>query len=413
MATTYWQGDSGSTAQVDTGTIALTWAAADTMTTTLTLEDGTTATTESTTVASSTLETNIDLHLAELQANTNAEFLKITWAKGSSTTITATAKTAGVPFYCTMGETTAGNGTWARSATTANAGPNDWGTALNWSGGSVPSAGDIVKINDGSIDILYGLATNDVDLGGLHIADGYSGTIGDIPNTYYLIIGVSNTGAVNKPSVTVNGRGSGILLKPGATSWDNLYLMGGLNTPHMLKIGAGTGTMVNFYCSSADAQGTVTIAGASKLGTIKIHDAPGIKMLIGESVTGLNDLAITSGTHIIDTCDFASTDSCVIAGTADVTFRKDTTAFSNTTGLQQFGGKVTYQAPNTLTTLLVEAGEFVGDARDGSITITNATIYGGGITERTGGRGITWSNNIIQEGGDVQAETGLTVNPGA
>ena len=44
-----------------------------------------------------------------------------------------------------------------------------------------------------------------------------------------------------------------------------------------------------------------------------------------------------------------------------------------------------------------------------AVTISNATIYGGLITDRGGVGNIVYTNNIISYGGDVQSDTGVTV----
>lgn len=64
----------------------------------------------------------------------------------------------------------------SHSTTTANSGPNDWGTAANWDTDTVPVSSDNVYVLDGE-DILYGLDQSSVTLGTLQIHN-YETTIG-------------------------------------------------------------------------------------------------------------------------------------------------------------------------------------------------------------------------------------------
>ena len=69
-----------------------------------------------------------------------------------------------------------------RAVVTANAGPSDWSTAANWSGGAVPggASGQDVYIDDCSVDILYGLDQSGISnaLDSLNIDHTYTGKIG-------------------------------------------------------------------------------------------------------------------------------------------------------------------------------------------------------------------------------------------
>lgn len=121
--------------------------------------------------------------LAAAQASTDPEFLELTWASPASTTITATANTPGVAHTISVSGSGLGG-----SITTANAGPNEWRSVLNWSEGSVPTGADTVFIDNTSVDILYGL-----DQTG---AGGFYGTIN---------IGPNYTGNIGLPEVNAGG----------------------------------------------------------------------------------------------------------------------------------------------------------------------------------------------------------------
>ena len=132
MATNNWTGGASAVAEVDSALFANTWASADTITSTMTAEDGSTTQTVQSTATSSTIETGVrDVHLTDLQNSSNSMFVKVTFAASGSDTITGTAKTAGIPFYWTESVTTAGDGTLVitqdgSGASTLSEGPNDW-----------------------------------------------------------------------------------------------------------------------------------------------------------------------------------------------------------------------------------------------------------------------------------------------
>jgi hypothetical protein len=119
---------------------------------------------------------------AALSASTITEFAAITWAD-STTHVTGTANTAGVPFTVSV-STTESNGdpadaqTFIAATTTAATGPNHWDNAINWSGGAVPVNGDIANVNLDFGSVLYGLAQSAVTLAELNIF-----SAGDTQNT--------------------------------------------------------------------------------------------------------------------------------------------------------------------------------------------------------------------------------------
>lgn len=169
MATYYYIGNGLSNiSQIDTLTVGGTIEAGDEFKVTFTGEDSSTVTL--TVVASSTsIATTCTEIAAAINASTNPLVEPLTAAAGA-TTVTVTAGTAGVPFYCTVTTTESGGGaadaqTFTRAATTANRGPSDYNVAINWSGLIVPVASDVVVV-DGrqTASILYGLNQSAVAL---------------------------------------------------------------------------------------------------------------------------------------------------------------------------------------------------------------------------------------------------------
>jgi len=126
MADVIWIGGAAIVTQVDTFTVALTWAASDVLRITLTAEDGTTQFVEGTSTGTNE-ETDVrDVMLALLQASVQTSFAAVTWAAGTAFIITGTTKVPGVPFRSAVSSTTAGDGTWALVNTTLSEGPEDF-----------------------------------------------------------------------------------------------------------------------------------------------------------------------------------------------------------------------------------------------------------------------------------------------
>jgi hypothetical protein len=190
MATRIWRGDAVAIAQVVHLTVSGTWAQNDTASFTLNgktfeVTIGTLVTTAQ--VATTLAEAWNGTAFTDTSASVDitgggsaiAEMAEITASTDGSDLI-LTADTAGKPFdNPTTAETTAGDGalgSW--STTTSSDGPNDWSTADNWDGDTVPVNSDDVIIPEGAVSILYGLDQSAVTLASLTIEQGFTGTIG-------------------------------------------------------------------------------------------------------------------------------------------------------------------------------------------------------------------------------------------
>ncbi len=108
-------------------------------------------------------------------ANGQGEFSEVTWTV-STTTITGTAKTAGVPITISSGAT--GTGTLVSTNTTVATGPNFWSEAANWSTGAVPVSTDTVYLQGSSVPILYGLGQSAVTLTALYADLTFTAAVG-------------------------------------------------------------------------------------------------------------------------------------------------------------------------------------------------------------------------------------------
>ncbi len=170
MATKSWQGKSTAVAQVTTVTVGGTLSS-ETFTITVGGVD-----IASHTDADTVIATTVAALVSAWNTSTHPYAKPIT-AVDASPDITLTADTAGVPFVITL-NTPGGAATLGQAATTANAGPNDWSTAANWSDGVVPGNSDTVVFEAGSVDVLWGLDQNAVTLAKLRIYHSYTGKIG-------------------------------------------------------------------------------------------------------------------------------------------------------------------------------------------------------------------------------------------
>lgn len=148
MATKTWVGQAQVVRQVDTVTIT----AGDAATTyTVTINTKAVSYTGSATVA--TVAAGLQ---AAFAASADPEFRELTSAYVSGATFTVTGPADGAPFTLAV-SVAGGSGTISRTATTAATGPHDAGAAANYSGGSLPSAGDTLVFESSATSVLYNL----------------------------------------------------------------------------------------------------------------------------------------------------------------------------------------------------------------------------------------------------------------
>lgn len=168
-----WNGGATAVAQVKTIRFT-TSAAGNVVTITMTGEDGSTQA-----VTHTVADTNNNTTAAAVQAVCNSSSLSLFQQVSftvSTDTVTVTAGLAGRPFLLTV--TDDGSTAYTVADPTANAGPNDWNTAANWSGSTKPASGDLVTFSDGSFDAIYGLNQSGVQLYQLSVTEGFTGNIG-------------------------------------------------------------------------------------------------------------------------------------------------------------------------------------------------------------------------------------------
>ena len=176
MTTTHNRWIGGATAVAQVQTIRFTTSeAGNTVTITLTAEDGSTQAVTHT-VADTNNNTTASAVQSALASSSLSLFSRLTYTV-STDTVTITADLAGRPFKLAVSDN--GNTAYTVATTTANAGPNDFGTAANWSLGSVPVDEAIVYFTEGSNDVLYGLIPDPtLQLDQFIVGPGYTGNIG-------------------------------------------------------------------------------------------------------------------------------------------------------------------------------------------------------------------------------------------
>lgn len=393
MANPNWQGGASPTTQVQTYTMAGTWATNDTILVTIGSKSWTY------TLTSGTIATWLPLMVTAFNALSSSNYPEFTGAMTASATspvLSLTAITAGKPFTATLTPTSAaGTIEGAGVATTGTAatvctGPNFWNNAKNWSTGAVPVNSDNVTI-DGGPSILYGLAQSAVTLATLTITPNFSSTS---------VIGLTaNTNPQNP------------------TSGYPQYLA------QRLAIGATivnietTSPLVRLDLSSASTTVTVSDTGSPQIPTddaldLKLAATANVYILKGK--VGVNALAGDTGTVAILDLSFRANQSsdCQVRGGTGLTvtlcnqgggtllLQNGATTYTNKGGVMTLtAGNVTtltnqigtvYQDGTSTITTLNNLGTFLKRGFKAS-TITNTNIYGGSITSDRNGT-ITFSN---------------------
>lgn len=180
MATKYWVGKAVAVAQISTATPATV----ETNDIFRLIVGGLTIATFTATAGT---VANVTAGLtAAWNASTHPYATGIT-ASDQTTHVKLLADVAGVPFTVTSSTTNGGAAdtqTLAMATTTANAGPNAFATAANWSDAVVPVNTDTVVAENSSISILWDLDQSGVTLAELRVMKSYTGNIGLNPDGF-------------------------------------------------------------------------------------------------------------------------------------------------------------------------------------------------------------------------------------
>lgn len=368
MATRYWQGQSDAVAQMSQAGVTGYDA----------------ATTYSVLVGGETIASVI----AEGSAAATASGLATAWnavtgpyaatitAAGNGAVFEAVADVPGNPFAFTVAAA-GGSGAWSSVTTpTANAGPNDWDTAENWSAATVPVDADDVIFRDSAVDVRWGLDQSAVDLASLSIEQTYSGKIG-----------------LDRTAVVTGGDGSTNSEKPEYRDhyldigWDTCKIgeVLGSGSPAgsgRLKLSndkAGASSTEVFDTGSSSSDGSlpaVRLLAANAAADIQVRKAPaGVGIAVDQptETSTVGNIAITDETPA----------ARVFIGTG-----------TTVGGLVQQGGVNILRAAATVPSIEVLGGEL--SIEGSGYTVTALTIDGGGTvyanSTPTGGNAVTTIN---------------------
>jgi len=409
MATLKWRGDAPAVAQVDSYTVGGTVEADDVFkhvvsNKTLSVTAGSTNTT--------TVATTIAAAWNALSSTAYPEFAEAT-AAGNGAAVTFTADTAGKPFTCAYSTTEANGGaaddqTYSGSTTTANAGPNVWSTAANWTGGSAPANNDTVWIENSTVSLLYGLAQSSITLTALNIPNSFTGTVG-LPERNgggyyeyrdgYLAISATTVNIGDGPgtgsgrikldtgsnATTVNVYGSGSPLERGRKA----VLLKGTHASNVLNVTQGsvgvctlageTGQFATVrvgYETQQDSDADVELGAGLTLATLtmsggKVSLANGGTTVTQEGGTltieggAITTLTIRGGTCIVKGAGTITT--AKVSGSGVLDFSQDLRAKTVTNPVELYGDQCRFVDPHQV------VGSLVLDLNEGA-TLANLDL---------------------------------------
>lgn len=388
-----WVGGASITQQVSTITLNDDFAD-DENTLTVTMTNLNTATTQTVVIdPSGTVESTIALALKNaLAASTDTLFTAVTWTQASSV-VTGTAVNPGVPFEITSAATD-GTGTCTIATSAANSGPHDYGTAANFDttteADRVPTAGDFVRILDGSYDILYNLNQSSVTLGDLMVGPHFRGGIGDNVNASPLRIA-----------------GTPVWFDGSGCRWARIH--GDLDTFNVLSTSSGPNALhissdIDNLYATGRAIRRITIENSTTLDAA-IFNCPGAIIKVGTGVTTSGTVKLISGNMTTGStfgtlrmnggrCRIYSSSSSIQAVPTNVKLDGGELLLETGGTIASFiqdGGTCllsgsTADALDFSTTFEVNGGTFDEGVRGGD---NNVTYPSGGVTVRGGGRHLT------------------------
>lgn len=378
MTVKKWVGTSLNKKQVNTITVANTWATSDVCTITIdnidfvitvgantttanvatTIQQALSGTTLTDTTASCTIPVadggaGLIPQFSEFTATVNSSVVSLT-GNGSNP-----PALAGKPFTVTVTETTAGTGTATGATATTPTSQFHADQADNWSANGAPANGDTIVFDSGSVDVRWGLGIA-IQPAIINVFKTYTGNIGlpeintdnsskpyrDYRTTYLTLTDNSSTTVIN--GELGNGQGGGRRkIDSGACDTTlNLYGRGtsvDTGMPQWLWKGSGTNTVNN------------------------VGGDLGIAILAGETAT-VDTIVTGSGasSQASTICGTGCTQTTVtLNGGNQQTNSAVTTATQNAGTWEHFSG--------TVTALTQNGGTFWVN---GACTITDATIYG-------------------------------------
>lgn len=360
-----WIGNAHDVKQIDTITVAGTWAANDTVTLTINGKDivvtiGSEVTT--TQVASAIKNAwNASARLdgsGSPNASSNAggqefgEFSEAV-ATSSSSIVTITANTSGKPFTLAVTEATVGDGTATEATSQAATGKHFWNNLDNWDTGAAPVNDDVLVFRDSNVSCKYGLPNGSLEV-----------TIQQY-QTYTGELGLPRVNVDNQPKPYFEYRQRYVRLDDAG---------GGTDIAHRFGIGqGGTGSpLINLRHTAVKCSPVVYNTGTP------LGNRPGTKALNICATVNTSTLNILNGS-----VDFSSQDSQT---TAFVIVNQALGDSSGIDGLytvgavaQVSGGRMLIGGSGAIATIYARGGTLRLQNQTG--TITTLQIHGPGVVE--------------------------------
>lgn len=319
-----------------------------------------------------------------------------------------TADVAGNPFTVTTNATGGAGGFGAVTGETANAGPHDWSTAANWSGGAVPVNADDVFFRNTSSPVLWGLDQSAVTLASLAIEQSFTGVIG--LNKRTVVTGAAGASVTGKAEYRADYLDIG---------WDECRIgeMIGPGSPagsgrlklDNAKAGASETTIYNTSSSSADTnQPCVRLLAAHASADILIRSGSGG---VGIATDDADETATVGDISVSDPTP--ATRVFVGEGVTLGTFTQDggdnlLKAAAGVTGITVNGGQLAIEGSGyAVGTLIVNGGTCYPNSLPTGGNAIGTVDLNGGIVDGTRSRAPrTWAAvNLKAPGSTLKADT--------
>jgi len=373
-ATVRWLGNATAVAQVeryDAGTVEV----GDIFTLTVTGLDGVTKAISFTATAA-TADNVEDGLAAAWNASTNSNCTPVT--ADPNYHIVMTADTAGNAFSITASTTDGGGNdtqTLSKTTITANAGPQDWSSTDNWSGGALPGGAASQDVYINGATILYGLDQSGISntLDSLNIQQSQIGSnpaAGYLPTYLQIKVTAVNIGAFYGPGTP--SESAPINIDTGSTaSTIAVYNTGTNSTQPACRIKANSGStnirVLKGSVGIAYEDGETTTIGTltSSYTSRPTSDAD---IFIGSGVT-MTTLSQTGGGVVLQ-CGLTTATS--EAGTLE------TAGSGAITTLNAKGATCTLNSTGTITTLNITGGSVDFSKSAGGRTVTTLKLDSGG-----------------------------------
>jgi len=402
MSTVHWTGKADAVAQQSTATPGGTIG---TEAFTLTVGSHSIAYT----AESGDTATEVAEGLRDAWNNSTHPYCTAVTATAASGVTTLEADAAGVPFVVTGSAT--GSATLTVATSIVNAGPNDWSTDVNWSGGSKPASSDTVVIENSDVPILWGLDQSAVALAELRIMQSYTGKIG-LPEDQFTI------DATQIDSSKAEYRETYLKISAATVRIGEHYGSGNPSGAGRIKLDTGSGqTQLNVANSAATSTDgnlepvrwlgshaenalNVTKGRVGIATTVAGETATVSQLNVGQRGNLANDADVNLGPGVtIVTISQSGGDVITAAGVTTVNQSGGTLTTCNLAGIAtaNIGGTAYFNSTGSITTLRVigtGSADFSRDPRDK--TVTNCQLHKGASLNLDNGNplSVAFTNDI-------------------